>query len=231
MKILVIDIGGTNVKLMASDQKEVRRFASGPKLTAGQMVAKVKQRTAGWKYEAVSLGFPGTVRNGMPASEPKNLGPGWVDFDYEAALGRKVRIINDAALQALGSYKVGRMLFIGLGTSVGSTLIVDNVVIPLELGLLKYNGRTTFEEALGDDGLATLGQEKWERAIHEITDMLRTTFVVDDMVIGGGSAKLIKTLPPGSRRGDNRNAFQGGLRLWQKKPAPVEVRESTWRLD
>ena len=229
-KVLVVDIGGTNVKLMVSDNAEVRRFKSGSRLAPGTMVKKVKLNTRGWKYDVISLGFPGLVRDGQPAAEPGNLARGWVDFDYEKAFGKPIKIINDAAMQALAHYQEGRMLFLGLGTGLGSTLIVDDVVIPLELGELKYRKRASFNHTLSKEGLARLGQRRWERAVHEVVSVLRCALQTDYIVIGGGSAKLLQSLPTGSRRGDNRHAFNGGWRLWHhtEKARP---QASTWSIE
>lgn len=229
-KVLVIDIGGSKVKLMVSDVTEVRKFPSGPKLTPQAMVKQVKATARGWKYDVISLGFPGPVLHGHPAEEPGNLGPGWVDFDYEKAFGKPVKIINDAALQSLASYRGGRMLFLGLGTGVGSTLIVDDIVIPLELGELRYKQRTSIFHMLSKEGLARMGRKRWERAVHEIVAVLRNALRTDDIVIGGGSAELLRSLPEGTRRGDNRHAFAGGCRLWHQT-RKARPQESTWTIE
>ena len=214
MKILVVDIGGTNVKMLASGQREPRRFPSGPGLTPRLMAAGVKQVGQGWTYDAVSIGYPGPVRDGRPASEPHNLGKGWVAFDYRAAFGRPVKIINDAAMQALGSYEGGRMLFLGLGTGLGSTLIADGVILPMELGHLPYR-KGTFEDYLGIRGLEQRGKKKWRTAVDDAVARLVAALQPDTVVLGGGNVKKLKALPPLCRAGVNANAFRGGFRLWK----------------
>jgi polyphosphate glucokinase len=213
VKILVVDIGGTNVKMLASGQREPRRFPSGPGLTPRMMAAGVKQVGQGWTYDAVSIGYPGPVRDGRPASEPHNLGKGWVAFNYRAAFARPVKIINDAAMQALGSYEGGRMLFLGLGTGLGSTLIADGVVLPLELGHLPYR-KGTFEDYLGIRGLEQRGKKKWRTAVDDAVARLVAALQPDTVVLGGGNVKKLKALPPLCRAGVNANAFRGGFRLW-----------------
>jgi polyphosphate glucokinase len=214
VKILVVDIGGTNVKMLASGQREPRRFPSGPGLTPRLMAAGVKQVGQGWTYDAVSIGYPGPVRDGRPASEPHNLGKGWVAFNYHAAFGRPVKIINDAAMQALGSYEGGRMLFLGLGTGLGSTLIADGVVLPMELGHLPYR-KGTFEDYLGIRGLEQRGKKKWRTAVNDAVARLVAALQPDTVVLGGGNVKKLKALPPLCRAGLNANAFRGGFRLWK----------------
>ena len=214
MKILVIDIGGTNVKMLASGQREPRKFPSGPGMTPRLMAAGVKQVGQGWTYDAVSIGYPGPVRDGRPASEPHNLGRGWVAFNYRAAFGRPVKIINDAAMQALGSYEGGRMLFLGLGTGLGSTLIADGVVLPMELGHLPYR-KGTFEDYLGIRGLEQRGKKKWRTAVEDAVARLIAALQPDSVVLGGGNVKKLKALPPLCRAGVNANAFRGGFRLWE----------------
>lgn len=214
MKILVIDIGGTNVKMLASGQREPRKFPSGSGMTPRLMAAGVKQVGQGWTYDAVSIGYPGPVRDGRPASEPHNLGKGWVAFNYRAAFGRPVKIINDAAMQALGSYEGGRMLFLGLGTGLGSTLIADGVVLPMELGHLPYR-KGTFEDYLGIRGLEQRGKKKWRTVVEDAVARLVAALQPDSVVLGGGNVKKLKTLPPGCRAGVNANAFRGGFRLWE----------------
>ena len=214
MKILVIDIGGTNVKMLASGQREPRKFPSGPGMTPRLMAAGVKQVGQGWTYDAVSIGYPGPVRDGRPASEPHNLGKGWVAFNYRAAFGRPVKIINDAAMQALGSYEGGRMLFLGLGTGLGSTLIADGVVLPMELGHLPYR-KGTFEDYLGIRGLEQRGKKKWRTAVEDAVARLVAALQPDSVVLGGGNVKKLKALPPLCRAGVNANAFRGGFRLWE----------------
>jgi len=214
MKILVIDIGGTNVKMLASGQREPRKFPSGPTMTPREMAAGVKQAVQGWKYDAVSIGYPGPVRDGRPASEPHNLGKGWVAFNYRAAFGLPVKIINDAAMQALGSYEGGRMLFLGLGTGLGSTLIADGVVMPMELGHLPYR-KGTFEDYVGIRGLERRGKKKWRGAVEDVVARLVAALEPDSVVLGGGNVKKLKALPPLCRAGVNANAFRGGFRLWE----------------
>jgi polyphosphate glucokinase len=216
MKVLVVDVGGTNVKILATGQEEVRRFPSGPSLTAKQMIEGVQHLGQGWEYDAVSIGFPGPVVHGHPLNEPKNLGLGWVGVDYAAAFGKPVKIINDAAMQALGSYEGGRMLFLGLGTGLGTTLIIEGVVAAMELGHLPYKKKQSFEDYVGTRGLERLGKKAWREAVEDVVARLKAALVVDYVVLGGGNAKKLKVLPPGTRLGDNRNAFLGGYRLWQE---------------
>ena len=211
--ILVIDVGGTHVKVEASGQRSKREFPSGPNMTARQMVRKVKDLAKGWTFRAVSIGYPGPVVHGRPLREPYNLGGGWVGFDFAKAFGRPVKIINDAAMQALGSYEGGRMLFLGLGTGLGSAMIVDGVVEPMELAHLPYKKRT-YEDYLGLRALKRMGKKKWARHVGEVVGELREALQADYVVLGGGNVKRLKSLPPKTRRGDNRNAFLGGIRLW-----------------
>ena len=216
MNVLAVDIGGTNVKILATGQDKPRKFPSGPTLTAKEMVAGVKKLAQGWKYDAVSIGYPGLVIHGRPVSEPRNLGKGWVGFDYRAAFGKPVNIVNDAAMQALGSYKGGKMLFLGLGTGLGSTLIADGIVEPMELAHLPYK-KGTYEDYVGLRGLEKRGKKKWRRQVEDVVARLSAALEPDDIVIGGGNAKKLKGLPPKSRLGDNANAFLGGFRLWEDK--------------
>jgi len=211
--VLVIDVGGTHVKLLATGQDEPVKFASGPKLTPAQMVAGVKKLGRGWKYQAVSIGYPGLVLRGRVVAEPHNLGRGWVAFDFRAAFGRPVQIINDAAMQALGSYKGGKMLFLGLGTGLGSALVVDGIVEPMELGHLPYR-KGTYEDYVGQRGLEQRGKKKWRRHVAEVVAGLIAALEPDDVVLGGGNVRKLKELPAGCRAGDNANAFVGGGRLW-----------------
>ncbi len=217
MRILVIDIGGTHVKLLATGRKQRVEFPSGPKMTPANMVAAVRVATAGWKYDVISIGYPGPVVHGRPLSEPHNLGHGWVGFDFKKAFGRRpVKMINDAAMQALASYKGKRMLFLGLGTGLGSALIVDGVIEPMELAHLPYKKGRTYEEYVGLAGLKRLGKRKWRHQVNEVVVLLKTALGADYVVLGGGNAKLLKKLPPDSYLGDNANAFRGGYRLWTK---------------
>jgi polyphosphate glucokinase len=213
MEVLVIDVGGTQVKLLATGEKQKRQFASGPTLTARQMVAQVKRLARDWEYDVVSIGYPGAVLHNRPVHEPHNLGPGWVGFDFQRAFGRRVRVINDAAMQALGSYRRGKMLFLGFGTGLGSTLVVDGIVEPLELGHLPYRKRT-YEDYVGVRGLKRLGEKKWQKYVADVITRLAAALEPDEVVLGGGNTGLLKRLPPGCRVVDNSNAFVGGFRLW-----------------
>jgi polyphosphate glucokinase len=217
MKILVIDVGGTHVKVLATGRKTPIKIKSGPTLTPRRMVAAVKRVTDGWHYDAVSIGYPGAVMHGRPVHEPYNLGPGWVGFDFQRAFGKPVKVINDAAMQALGSYRGGRMLFLGLGTGLGSALVVDGIVEPTELAHLPYKKGRTYEEYVGLRGLERLGKKKWRRAVEDVATRLKYALQTEDLVLGGGNAKLLKKLPPDSRLGSNANAFIGGFRLWNEK--------------
>jgi polyphosphate glucokinase len=217
MNILVIDIGGTNIKILATGQEQVRKFPSGPRMTALQMVEGVQKAAADWSYDAVSIGYPGPVLGGKPALEPRNLAPGWVDFDFKAAFGKPVKIVNDAAMQALGSYEGGRTLFLGLGTGLGSALVIDGVIAPLELAHLPYRKKQSFEDYLGLRGLVRLGNKKWTKAVADVVARLQAAMVADTVVLGGGNAKKLKRLPTGARLGLNTNAFVGGFRLWDPK--------------
>jgi polyphosphate glucokinase len=215
MNVLVVDVGGTHVKILATGQDEPRRFPSGPSLTAEQMVATVKDLAGEWTYDVVSIGYPGPVLLGRPVAEPRHLGPGWVGFDYQAAFGRPVKLVNDAAMQALGSYQGGKMLFLGLGTGLGSTLVVDGIVEPMELGHLPYR-KSTYEDYVGIRGLEQRGKKKWRLYVADVVALLTAALEPDDVVLGGGNIKKLKQLPPGCRAGDNANAFRGGFRLWEK---------------
>ncbi|MEP6699019.1 MAG: ROK family protein [Verrucomicrobiota bacterium] len=215
-KILVVDIGGTHVKLMRS-RRETRKFDSGPKLTPRQLVTAIKRHTRDWNYDAVSIGFPSPVKKGLIARDPKHLSKGWIGWNFNKSLGKPTRVINDAALQALGSYHGGRMLFLGLGTGLGSTLIWEKNLLPLELGDLPYHGGI-IEEILGKPGLERLGKKTWMREVLYCVVHLKLSFIADYVVLGGGNAKQFKTLPEGIEFGDNHNAYLGGCRLWQKAP-------------
>ena len=216
MNILVIDIGGTNVKVLASGQKTPLKIPSGPDLTPQRMVADVKKATAGWKYDVVSIGYPGPVLRGRPVIEPHNLAPGWVGFDFHRAFGKPVKIINDAAMQALGSYNKGHMLFLGLGTGLGAAMIVDGVVEPMELAHLPYKKGRSYEDYVGARGLVRRGKKKWRKSVADVVEHFRAALAADDVVLGGGNAKKLETLPKGARLGDNANAFKGGFRLWER---------------
>jgi polyphosphate glucokinase len=214
MDVLAIDIGGTHVKIFATGQHEQREFESGPKLTPESMVAGVKKLARDWKYELVSIGYPGRVRFNRPIAEPRNLAKGWIGFNFEAAFQRPVRVINDAAMQALGSYRGGTMLFLGLGTGLGSAMVVEGVVVPFELGQLSYK-KGTVEDYLGLRGLQRLGKKKWRQGVADFVNHLVPALQLDDVVLGGGNVKKLKALPEGCRGGDNVNAFLGGFRLWE----------------
>jgi polyphosphate glucokinase len=215
MKVLTIDIGGTNVKLLASGETEPRRFPSGPQLCPEKMVAGVGEAAAGWEYEVISIGYPGPVRFGLPVGEPFNLAGGWVAFDYAAAFGRPVKLVNDAALQALGSYEGGKMLFLGLGTGLGSAMVIGGVLAPMEIAHLPYK-KGTFEDYVGLRGLERRGKRKWREAVFDVVARLRDALLPDYVVLGGGNVKKLKTLPEGARAGANANAFLGGFRLWEE---------------
>lgn len=214
-RVLVIDIGGTHVKLLATGYRTPVKIESGPEMTARKMVANVRKAAARWAYSRVSIGYPGPVLHGKPVSEPHNLGPGWVGFNFRKAFGRPVKLVNDAAMQAIGSYEGRRMLFLGLGTGLGSALIVDGILEPMELAHLPYKNGRTYEEYVGMRGLERLGRKKWRRAVADVVDRLKAALEADYVVIGGGNAKLLKQLPDGARLGNNTNAFRGGFRLWE----------------
>jgi polyphosphate glucokinase len=216
MNVLVVDVGGTNVKILATGQKERRRFPSGPALSAEQMVRGVKELAGDWKYDAVSIGYPGPVLHGRPVAEPHNLAPGWVRFDFGAAFACPVKVINDAAMQALGSYKGGKMLFLGLGTGLGSAMILDGIAEPMELGHLPYK-KGTYEDYVGVRGLDRLGKKRWRHYVADVVGALTAALQPDDVVLGGGNVRKLKELPAGCRAGDNANAFKGGFRLWEEE--------------
>ena len=215
MKILVIDIGGNSVKLLVTGKTDPRKFPSGPKLTPRKMVSGVLKLTEDWKYDAVSIGYPGRVREGRPAVEPYNLGRGWIKFDFEKAFGHPVKVMNDAAMQALGSYRGGTMLFLGLGTGLGTALVVNGTVVPMELGHLTYK-QATYEDYLGLKGLEKLGIRKWRAFVREVVSRFIPALELDDVVIGGGNVNKLDKLPPGCRAGDNAHAFRGGFLLWEQ---------------
>jgi hypothetical protein len=215
MSTLVIDIGGTNVKLGISGSDETRKVPSGPDLTPQLMVQRVNDAIRDWTFEGISVGFPAPVVRGLIQMEPANLAPGWLGFDFAAAFGKPVKIINDAAMQALGSYEGGRMLFMGLGTGLGTALVIDNVAAPLELAHLPYRKKRTYEDYLGERGLRRLGRKKWQQFVEDVVARFLKAFVVDYIVLGGGNSKKLLHLPPHTRPGDNRNAFLGGFRLWE----------------
>jgi hypothetical protein len=218
--ILVVDIGGTHIKVLATGQKEFREIPSGPTMTASRMVQQVKRLTADWKYEAVSIGYPGPVAHSRPLHEPFNLGRGWLGFNFRRAFGCPVKVVNDAAMQAWGSYQGGSMLFLGLGTGLGSAMIVNGVLEAMELAHLPYK-KKTYEDYLGLRGLKRLGKKKWRSHVAKAVDALREAMEVDYVVLGGGNAKNLKKLPKKTRLGDNRNAFVGGFRLWASAGSPA----------
>jgi predicted NBD/HSP70 family sugar kinase len=216
--VLVVDVGGTHIKILAAGMREPRKIPSGPDLTARRMVGLVKRAAHDWKYDRVTIGFPGPVVKGRSFADPVNLGRGWKGFDFRKAFGCPVRVINDAAMQALGSYHGGRMLFLGLGTGMGSALIADGVLQPLELGQLPYKNGRSYEDYVGRRGLLKLGKKRWRKEVLKVAALLKFGLQAEELVIGGGNAKKLKELPPGARLGSNLNAFAGGLRLWKEEP-------------
>lgn len=230
MKILMIDIGGSNVKMMVNGREEMRKFPSGKTLTARRMVAGVKKATKDWEYDAITLGFPGLVEGGKLVREPLNLSGGWMNFNFAQAFRRPVRIINDAAMQALANYQGGRMLFVGFGTSVGAALVADGVVVPVELGLIPFSRRHTFMSRLSKAARRADGQERWARAVHKAVALLKDVFWPADTVIGGGNAKHLEPLPAGCRRTSNREAIRGAVRLWDGADLHAEPYGTTWRI-
>ncbi len=216
-KILVVDVGGTNVKVRVTGQREERKIPSGSAMTATRMVRDVKRLVKDWEYDVISIGYPGPVIHGRPVHDPHNLGGGWVGIDFVKAFGCPVKVINDAAMQALGSYKGGRMLFLGLGAGLGSAMIVDGVLEPMELAHLPYKNGRTYEDYVGVRGFKRLGKKSWRRHVTDVVKCLKHALCAEYVVLGGGNSKNIKKLPPGARLGDNRNAFLGGARLWKKK--------------
>jgi predicted NBD/HSP70 family sugar kinase len=215
MKILALDVGGTNVKILATGRDEPLKIPSGPELGPERMVADVKAATTDWKYEAVSIGYPGFVVRGRIICDPANLAEGWVGFDFPAAFGKPVKILNDAAMQALGSYNGGKMLFLGLGTGLGAAVIYDGDLLSMELAHLPYKKGRTFEDFLGLRGLHRGGKKKWRRHVEDVVEVLKKALAVDDVVLGGGNSKLLKDPPPGVRLGNNAHAFLGAYRLWE----------------
>ena len=227
MRILIIDVGGTHVKVLATGQKKRVEIPSGPEMTPRQMVSAVRAATVGWEYDAISIGYPGPVIHNRPLCDPHNLGRGWVGFDFRKAFsGRPVKMINDAAMQALGSYRGKRMLFLGLGTGLGSALVVDGVLEPMELAHLPYKKNRSYEDYVGIAGLKRLGKRKWRRHVNDVVKLLRTALEADYVVLGGGNSKRLGKLPPETYLGDNANAFRGGVRLWSN-PRPVKRAKQT----
>jgi polyphosphate glucokinase len=222
-RILVIDVGGTHVKFRIGDHGTIEEFVSGPRMTAARMMRQLRKLTRGRDFDAVSIGYPGVVFHGKIAAEPHNLGKGWVRYDFAHAFGRPVRVINDAAMQAIGSYHGGRMLFLGLGTGLGATLIIDGVVEPTEVGHMPYKKDRTFEDYVGERGRRRRGNRRWRKAVRNVIDALKTAFEADYVVLGGGNAVRLKRLPEDVRLGDNRNAFLGGLRIWRQRDGRLEL--------
>jgi polyphosphate glucokinase len=226
MTTLVIDIGGTNVKVMLPGRPEPVKIPSGKSMTPKKMVGAIRDVTKDWQYDNIAIGYPGPVVKGRPAREPHNLGKGWVRFDYEKALGKPVRIINDAAIQALGSYSGGTMLFLGLGTGLGATMIRDGCIFPLEIAHMPYYKGKTYEDYLGERGMKRLGKKRWRKHVCDVIEILRAGLVVDYIVLGGGNAKRIDKLPPKTKRGSNANALTGGIRLWDDGAIPISMQRS-----
>jgi polyphosphate glucokinase len=239
MKILAVDVGGTHVKILATGEKQKREIVSGPRMTARQMVSRVKKLAHGWAYDAVSVGFPGPVLHDRPIAEPHNLGPGWMGFDFASAFGLPVRVVNDAAMQALGSYEGGKMLFLGLGTGLGSAMIVDGIVEPMELGHLPYK-KSTYEDYVGNRGLDRVGKKRWRKLVEDVVERLVAALEPQDVVIGGGNVIHVKKLPRGCRAGNNAHAFIGAFRMWndahgtirrpRKKTGPFVSRKRRTRI-
>ena len=225
-RILVIDVGGSNVKAMIS-RAQRRKFTSGPEMTPRELVTQLKSLLQDWTFDAISMGFPAPVRNGCILSEPKHLGPGWTRFNFEKSLGKPVRLINDAAMQALGSFRGRRMLFLGLGTGLGSTLIWDTNVLSLELGDLPYGNDHIIEDCLGKSGMKRLGEKEWKREVFRAVFLLKKALIADYVILGGGSAKKLDELPDGVELGHNRKVFLGGVRLWQTDP---RTRRPKWQI-
>ena len=221
--ILVVDVGGMHVKLRIDARGPIHKFVSGPKMSPPSMMRQILKLTRNLSFDAVSIGYPGLVFHGRIAAEPHNLGKGWVRFDFEKALGKPVKVINDAAMQAIGSYRGGRMLFLGLGTGLGVTIIIDGVVEPTEVGHMLYKRGRTFEDYVGERGRERLGSRKWRKKVNDVIEQLKFAFEADYVVLGGGNAVRLKSLPRGVRLGDNRNAFTGGLRLWQQGNGPLHL--------
>jgi polyphosphate glucokinase len=226
-RVLVVDVGGTNIKILATGQETRRKIPSGPTLTPQDMVSGVVKLADGWEYDVVSIGYPGPVVRGRPVAEPHNLAPRWVGFNFKVAFGCPVKLINDAAMQALGSYDGGKMLFLGLGTGMGAAMIVDGVIEPMELAHLPYR-KATYEDYVGKRGLKRAGKKKWRYYVADVVDRLVAALGPDYLILGGGNARKLKELPPDCRLGDNANAFRGGFRLWEDK---ISVRDTHLRAD
>jgi len=218
VKVLSVDVGGSHVKILVSGRprSEARSIESGPLLGPAELIRDVRELARGWSFEAISIGFPGPIRDGRPTREPWNLGTGWVGYDFEAAFGCPTQVVNDAAMQALGSYAGRSMLFLGLGTGLGSALVVSGLLVPLELAHLPYRKERSYEDYLGEQGLERRGEQKWSHSVEDVTRRFLDAFLVEEIVLGGGNVRLLKRLPPGCRRGDNADAFSGGFRLWER---------------
>jgi polyphosphate glucokinase len=230
MNVLMLDVGGSNVKIKAAHDGETRKIPSGPELTAPQMVGSVRGITADWSYDRVSIGYPGLLRHGRPSREPLNLGSGWLDFDYERAFGVPVRFMNDAAMQALGNYESGRLLFVGFGTSTGASIIADDALIGVEIGMLRFTRQTKFMDALSKKGRRRLGQRRWLKYVHRAIGMLQDVFNPDLTVLGGGNSKLIEPMPEGCRRVENSSAYRGAERMWEEADIFASPSATSWRL-
>jgi len=231
LRVLVIDVGGTSVKMLATGEGERRAFDSGRELTPAELVRRVGEQTADWKYSRITLGIPTLIGPDGPESEPGNLGDGWIGFDYQAAFGKPTRVVNDAAMQALGAYDGGRMLFLGLGTGLGSALVTDQVVVPLELGSLPFSREETMAERVGAAGLDLHGEDEWQHSVRQMLKVLQAAFEADYIVLGGGNADRVDPLPAHVRRGGNEDAFTGGFRLWEERVVPHDLPpEATWRV-
>lgn len=228
--VLMIDVGGTNVKIMASYDGEMRKMPSGENLSASEMVRGVIELASGLEFDRISLGFPGLVENGAPVREPHNLGDGWVGFDYSKAFGKPVRCINDAAMQALGNYQSGRLLFLGFGTSIGATVIVDDIVVPIEVGLIKLTRKTRLMDRLSKAALKSDGRELWVEAAVEAVEILQNVIKPDETILGGGNSELIDPLPANCRCVDNRSAYIGAQRLWEGSDLFASARATSWRI-
>jgi len=223
--VLVIDIGGTHVKVMSREHPDAVKIPSGPAMTPKAMVAAVRKVIKGWDFSVIAIGYPGPVSSGRPITDPHNLGPGWIGFDFAKAFHHPVKLVNDAAMQALGSYEGGKMLFLGLGTGLGTALIIDGVLQPMEMAHMPYRKNRTYEDYIGERGLKRLGKKRWRVHVNKITEQLKAALAADYVVLGGGNAKLLKELPEGARLGDNHNALFGGLRLWQDEERQEEKKQ------
>lgn len=230
MKVLMIDVGGSNVKLMNARDGEMRKFKSGKHLSAAEMVKGVKELAADWEFDAISIGYPGLVRKGRPVKDPHNLGDGWINFDYEKELGKPVRLINDAAMQAVGNYVHGRLLFLGFGTSIGTCVIADDVVMPIEIGWIKFSKNKRFLDQLSKEALKEEGVKAWMEAVREAAELLQDIFGPDETVLGGGNSELIDPVPTGCRIVDNTSAYVGAERLWPDADLCATAGESTWKI-